>query len=35
LLLEVVVDDIEQAPPEDALAIHPVGGLAERVGVER
>ncbi len=27
-LLQVLVDDIEQAPPEGALAIHPVGGDA-------
>ena len=25
LLLQIVVDDVEQAPPKGALAIHPVG----------
>jgi hypothetical protein len=35
LLLQVLVDDVEQAPPEGALAIHPVGGLAEHAGLER
>ena len=34
-LLQVLVDDVEQAPPEGALAIHPVGRLAEHVGLER
>jgi hypothetical protein len=34
-LLQVVVDDVEQAAPEGALAIHPVGRLAEHVGLER
>ena len=35
LLLQVLVDNVEQAPPEGALAIHPVGRLAEHVGLER
>ena len=35
LLLQVLVDDIEQAAPQGALAIHPVGRLAEHVGFER
>ena len=34
-LLEVLIDDVEQAPPQGALAIHPVGRLAEHVGLER
>jgi hypothetical protein len=34
-LIQILIDDAEQAPPEGALVIHPVGGLAERVGVER
>ena len=36
-LLQVLVDDVEQAPPEGALAIHPVGGLARarRAGASR
>ena len=34
-LLEVFVDDVEQAPPQGALAIHPVGRLAEHAGLER
>ena len=35
LLLQIVVDGVEQAPPQGALAIHPVGRLAEHVGLER
>ena len=34
-LLEVVVDDVEQAAPQGALTIHPVGRLAERARFER
>jgi hypothetical protein len=35
VLLQVLVDDIEQADPQGPLAIHPVGRLAEHVGPER
>src|SRR5829696_5760694 len=32
VLLQIVVGDVEQTPPEGALAIHPVGCLAEHRG---
>jgi hypothetical protein len=35
ILLQILVDDVEQAPPEGALPIHPVGGLAQHLGCER
>ena len=35
VLLQVVIDDVEHALPEGALAIHPLGGLLERLGLER
>ena len=33
ILLEVLVDYVQQAAPEGALAIHPSGRLAERLGL--
>src|SRR4029079_2838600 len=34
-LLEVLIDYVEHPAPEGALAIHPVGRLAQHVGLER
>src|SRR5918998_2440654 len=35
VLLQVLVDDVEQPTPQGPLSIHPVGRLAEHIGLER